>query len=1027
MNINKEILRKGGFILLLLFYIQRIDCQKDSLYFYHITTDNGLPTNRVRCMAQDSFGMLWFGTLNGLIRYSGTKFRTYQYDPMNENTIPSGEIKQLVAGNKIWGLTSDGNMFVFDYNKIGDHEVTRLNNTPGYPNFKIQLFHDLGTRMILIFDDEGKMWLLDKLTLCYKELKLKGSPLKSEVLSGITNKNGHYFGGIDVLYKLSLKLDSMEVMSCPDNVSDVTEKSNFMVDIIEYYSDDKILIASKNKALGAKKGIMIFDTRIKDYNYLEIDFGTNHSCNVNYDVINYLGDSTFYIKPIGTTSHYGNIFTQDFIKLKSNENRKGMLNTGSINNVTKLGDQLFVLSNQGINVSDPKRTSFPHFFVHDNDKAMASQMGSYLCEESKMLYIASRNYLRVMDFYNKKIIKRIPYPCIHSKHSQQQVEIIPLNKNEILIVSSYCYIFSLIDHSFISLEKEDDYDNPIYYDIFAKYNDQNLKIFSRNGELYTFNEDCRSLERIAIFNKGKKVFPKITGIATEDNKHIWVSTEDFGLLRLHLDQFYSVQNQWYEANYVLSDVIFDRFKNLWVTSKTHGLLKWDFNVKLLKPYSIPLGLTIYNMDQISEDRFGKFWIQTNQGITRLDPVSDVFINFDKRQGLRYPHNVFRGKTFHPNGNLYLSGGICIIEINPQSFDIGIEPKIWISNFETVGLKNIKIFIDTLLILEPFQNNISLEFDVINFDIFKVPVFEYSLGDKLNQWMNINPNESTLKLYNLKPGEYHLLLRSIYNKQNIKRVLKFIIKSPWHQTWWFRSLASMLFLLGVWWIIKFRTQRLLEKQKVVIEKELAIDAERKRIARDMHDDLGSGLSAIHLYSDYLRSNLAEKYPEISDDIQKIVLSSSELNQKVKEIIWSNESKMQSVSTVFQFLKKTYADLINSNQCNLQIHEISEENDFILDASTSKNIYLCLKEAINNSIKYSGAKNLNISFNIDENQISFMVQDDGKGFNVEERMKSGGKGLYNIINRMEEVNGKVEFHSNANGTLVKLIIISYPPSS
>jgi signal transduction histidine kinase len=189
---------------------------------------------------------------------------------------------------------------------------------------------------------------------------------------------------------------------------------------------------------------------------------------------------------------------------------------------------------------------------------------------------------------------------------------------------------------------------------------------------------------------------------------------------------------------------------------------------------------------------------------------------------------------------------------------------------------------------------------------------------------------------------------------------------------------------------------------------------------MHDDLGSGLSAIHLYSDYLRSNLAEQYPEISDEIQKIVLSSSELNQKVKEIIWSNENKMQSVSTVFQFLKKSYTELINSNQCNLQIAEISEENDLILDANTSKNIYLCLKEAINNSIKYAHAKNLYVQFNNENGGKCFTVQDDGIGFDMPVVYMYGGRGLVNIKNRMKELNGNAEIFSSAKGTIVKLIL-------
>ncbi|MBP6235979.1 MAG: ATP-binding protein [Saprospiraceae bacterium] len=1009
-------------IVLLLLYIQKVDCQSDSLHFYQLTTANGLPTNKVNCMAQDAFGVLWLGTLNGLVRYSGTKFKVYQYHPLDEKTIPPGEIKQILATDKfkIWGLTSEGNMFLYDYMKPDDKEITRLNNVSGWPNFKIQLFHEVNTRMILIFDDLGKIWLLDKFTLSFQELKISASRLKSKVYSAITNTSGHYFGGKGEIYKISKKLDSLEIIRCPRNDVNAEDLSNFQIDFIQYYSESKFLIGSKDKSPEAAKGLLIFDTKLKKISYLEIDFGTGNSCYLNYDVVKYLGDSTFYIKPIGTTSHFGNIYTNHLTKVKSNEHIMGMLNTGSINNVMKIDDQIFILTNQGLNVSDPKRSSFPHYFVYDK-RLMASQMGSFLSEKHKLMCVASRNFLRIIDISTRKTINKIPYPCIHSKHSQQQVEIVPLSNDEILILSSYCYIYSLKDNRFITLEKEEEYNSTMYYDIIAKYNDNNLTIFSRNGELFKFNKSCRNLEKINIIKEGKIIYPKITGITLDHFGNLWLSAEDHGLIKVRLGKYGTVLYHWNPKEYILSDIIFDKHKNMWITSKTHGLLKWNFDTKTPFLYSLSIGLAIYNMDQISEDKFGKFWIQTNQGITKIDPISNVYLNFDKRHGLRYPHNIFRGKTWHPNGNLYVSGGVGIIEINPLKFlDKGDIPNVWISNFETKGIKNLKIWKDTILELEPFQNDILIEFDVVNFNNFKTSIIEYSFGQRTNRWIKIDPQKSALNYYNLSPGEYNLTFRSIYNENIKPKVLKFIIKKPWYQTWYFRSSLIILSFLGIRRYIKLRTQRLLEKQKIAIEKEHAVDAERKRIARDMHDDLGSGLSAIHLYSDYLRSNLAEQYPEISDEIQKIVLSSSELNQKVKEIIWSNENKMQSVSTVFQFLKKSYAELINSNQCNLQIGEISEENDLIMDANTSKNIYLCLKEAINNSIKYAQAKNLHVQFSIENGNSCFTVQDDGIGFSIPDVKLNGGRGLVNIKNRMNELHGSAEFYSSSEGTIVKFIL-------
>ncbi|MBK8483640.1 MAG: hypothetical protein IPL31_04645 [Saprospiraceae bacterium] len=173
------------------------------------------------------------------------------------------------------------------------------------------------------------------------------------------------------------------------------------------------------------------------------------------------------------------------------------------------------------------------------------------------------------------------------------------------------------------------------------------------------------------------------------------------------------------------------------------------------------------------------------------------------------------------------------------------------------------------------------------------------------------NRSAVSYSTLIPGTYTFLVKStspegIMNNDPAK--FSFRILPPWWQTWWFRTLILIAAIMIVYWMFRLRTQKLLAIQRIEIEKTLALEGERSRISRDMHDDLGSGLSAIHLLSNYLKENSAIKYPEFSTEVEKILKSSAELNQLIREIIWTINSKDDSLNSMVLFIRR-YCNELN----------------------------------------------------------------------------------------------------------------------
>ena len=224
-------------------------------------------------------------------------------------------------------------------------------------------------------------------------------------------------------------------------------------------------------------------------------------------------------------------------------------------------------------------------------------------------------------------------------------------------------------------------------------------------------------------------------------------------------------------------------------------------------------------------------------------------------------------------------------------------------------------------------------------------------------------------------------------------------------------------------VKEQTEKViqLQQEKFTHEKEQAIHSERGRIARDMHDDLGSGLSAIHLLSNFVKENASEKYPEFSEDVEKIRLSSEELNHRIREIIWTINTKDDNLTALVLFIRRYGHELQDKTKTNIHIHSEDPVPDIQLNGVQRKHIFLCVKEALNNALKHGKPTAINIYISSDEEkEIAIRVVDNGGGFsNRDQVFKSTGNGLRNMEERMNDIGGTVEIESGNQGTEVRLV--------
>lgn len=201
----------------------------------------------------------------------------------------------------------------------------------------------------------------------------------------------------------------------------------------------------------------------------------------------------------------------------------------------------------------------------------------------------------------------------------------------------------------------------------------------------------------------------------------------------------------------------------------------------------------------------------------------------------------------------------------------------------------------------------------------------------------------------------------------------------------------------------------ENQMNEYEKEIAVykaqQQERERISADMHDELGSGMTAIRLMSEIARNKMKENTPV---EIEKISNSADEVLNKMNAIIWSMNSGNDTVDNLVSYIRAYALEYFEYTQIDCRIQTPDEIAPMELAGEKRRNLFLCVKETLNNALKHSRATELKISFIIDE-VLTIEIRDNGIGF-AQDKVRQFGNGLKNITKRMEVIGGSYSIEND-----------------
>jgi len=230
---------------------------------------------------------------------------------------------------------------------------------------------------------------------------------------------------------------------------------------------------------------------------------------------------------------------------------------------------------------------------------------------------------------------------------------------------------------------------------------------------------------------------------------------------------------------------------------------------------------------------------------------------------------------------------------------------------------------------------------------------------------------------------------------------------------------------IWFFISYQKKKyqnevekkdaLLREQALIIEKQLAVEHERTRIASEMHDDLGSGLTTIRYLSD--KALRQAKDAEEAGQIKRIADHSNALVRNMSEIIWAMNSRFDNTENLIGYLRRYASEFLDEHQIPLRFEAAENPETLSIGGEKRRNIYLVFKEFLHNTVKYSKAKSVFILVRTDKDFVISISEIGGIGFDPEISSEKGN-GLFNCRKRMKSIDGHLSFEKT--GTAMNIII-------
>lgn len=960
--------------------ISKYDGYKFSSYKTFVGANDTTHLPEIFCVFEDSNNDLWVAGNNILGKYDRGKDNFYSYkivDTSAESSFPSVYSIKEGRNNILWLSTYEKGLFSFDKKSL---EFKQYNHEIGNNN---SISSD--TLSDLVIDNNGSIWI----SFFAKGL-CKFEPEKNQFTrfsTGNNQSNNILSDSIHALYKdktgkIWIAFRNQKIAEIDPSNNDINyfsingDNVNPSAIITKIFVDNAGLVW-----IGTyREGLILFD-REKN-KFTGIKNNTENPANtVNYAYCIYQDKAGLIWIGDLEAIHTYSPFSQTFVNFSDNDLFIKSINNAGIQDIKSPNNEdLWLATTNGLYKWERSINKFKHFLNDPNPKRDPNQYGSnsvsnIYFDRKGNLWAATFSGLYKFDTasMNYKVFKHIP---------GDSTSIGPDGPDN-MYEDSYGNLWVSTDNTIDKFDRESE--------IFKHYKISTVRSFFEDSDGILWA--CSGSHGIYRYNRDKDLF----------------------------EEFYDEKS--FRSFSMVEE---DNNKDLWVASFYSGINYFDEKTFKYQSYSTESGLQSGFVNNLIKDNSGMLWLTTRLGISRFDTERRQFKHFGEEQGLKIRDFITTSVFKSSDGQIFMGGKNGIVGFYPKPLNVK-KPGVIFTDFkihnysvvpsDTSELKqNINITED--IVLSHKHNSFTFEFASLDFSDPGKNQYSYKLEGFDEEW-SLPSTDRTINYTNLSSGEYVFHVKGsnddgIWNDEG--RSIKVTVNPPWWKSWWFTVSWIVIAASLFGGTIRLISVQKLKKRLNLIKHQQAIEKERMRISKDMHDEVGSSLTRITLLSEIAKNKIGDH-----EELNKITIASREVVNNMDEIVWAINPKNDSLDNLAAYILQFAQEYLENTGIDSRFDFPESIPQIPLQSDVRHNIFLTVKESLNNIVKHSGATEVCIELNIYSQKFELIIKDHGKGINFDQ-IDRFSNGLNNMRKRIEEIKGSILIESDS-GTCIRISMPIY----
>jgi signal transduction histidine kinase len=321
-----------------------------------------------------------------------------------------------------------------------------------------------------------------------------------------------------------------------------------------------------------------------------------------------------------------------------------------------------------------------------------------------------------------------------------------------------------------------------------------------------------------------------------------------------------------------------------------------------------------------------------------------------------------------------------------------------------------------------RERIDIHFASLNLATANKARFKYRMEGHETAWTEVDGSVREVHYSKLPPGHYrfHVIACNedqVWNETGAS--LAFIVEPPFWQTWWFIGLVTLFALGWVTGIVHYLSTQRLQRQLEGMRQQQALEKERSRIARDIHDQLGASMTQVSLLGEMVESDKDDPQ-EVEAHAKQITQTARDTSRVLDEIVWTVNPSNDTLEGLINYICKYAQEYFAVAGLRYRLDVPAQLPATEISPEVRHNVFLAAKESVTNVVRHAKATEVWLRLRLELGRFILEIQDNGRGPSGNES-KSTRNGLRNMHKRMEDIGGSFSLSAAPEGgALVRLTV-------